>query len=148
MSNTLYEHDFQVDLDSNTENQYATNDIQKTYINDINQGTYSSGFINFTNLNLVGNSIDKMFSFSNAYITIPYTINLTASGTGFTFKVDPSNAYSACLKGAHTIVDWISLKFDTSQLSHNMYHNHPMMNEKIKTYNTDKYKIYGDIMGH
>ena len=29
-----------------------------------------------------------------------------------------------------------------------MYHNHLMMNEKIKTYNTDKYKIYADIMGH
>ena len=148
MSNTLYAHDFQVDLDSNTDNQYCSNDIQNTYINDINQGTYSSGFINFTNLNLVGNSIDKMFSFSNAYITIPYTIQLTASGTNFAFKVDPSNAYSASLKGAHTIIDWISLKFDTSQLSHNMYHNHLMMNEKIKTYNTDKYKIYGDIMGH
>ena len=23
-----------------------------------------------------------------------------------------------------------------------------MMNEKIKTYNTDKFKIFGDIMGH
>ena len=39
MSNTLYAHDFQVDLDSNTDNQYCTNDIQNTYINDINQGT-------------------------------------------------------------------------------------------------------------
>ena len=23
-----------------------------------------------------------------------------------------------------------------------------MMNEKLKTYNTDKFKIYGDILGH
>jgi len=40
--------------------------------------------------------------------------------------------FNMCIKfvaliGTHTIVDWISLKFDTSQLSHNMYHNHLMM---------------------
>ena len=150
MSNSLFEHDFQVDLEPN-ENTYCTQDIQYQYINDNNQMNYSNGYINFTNLNLGGGSIDKMYSFSNAYITIPYSIILSGDGTasGFKFKAnDTSNSYAASLKGSHCVVDWVSTKIDGVQLNRSSYHNHLMMNEKIKTYNNDKYKIYGDIMGH
>ena len=67
----------------------------------------------------------------------------------FKFKAgDPSNANAACLKSSTTIVDWVSSKFDGAQLTRSSYHNHLMMNEKLKTYNTDKFKIYGDILGH
>jgi len=150
MSNSLYEHDFQVDLEPN-ENTYCTQDIQWQYINDNNQNNYANGYINFTNLNLGGSSIDKMYSFSNAYITIPYSIVLTTTGGANDLKFDVKdqvNTFAACLKGNHCIVDWVSCKFDGAQLTRSSYHNHLMMNEKIKTYNTDKYKIYGDIMGH
>jgi hypothetical protein len=148
MSNSLFEHDFQVDLEPN-ENTYCTQDVQWQYINDNNSANYANGYINFTNLNLGGGSIDKMYSFSNAYLTIPYSIILSGDGTTFKFKVkDPANSFAACLKGNHTIVDWVSCKFDGTQLSRSSYHNHLMVNEKIKTYNSDKYKIYGDIMGH
>ena len=148
MSNSLFEHDFQVDLEPN-DNTYCTQDIQYQYINDNNQMNYSNGYINFTNLNLGGGSIDKMYSFSNAYITIPYSIILSGDGTIFKFKAkDPANAFAACLKGSHTIVDWVSAKIDGTQLTRSSYHNHLMVNEKIKTYNSDKYRIYGDIMGH
>ena len=51
MSNSLFEHDFQVDLELN-ENTYCTQDIQWQYINDNNQNNYSNGYINWTNLNL------------------------------------------------------------------------------------------------
>jgi hypothetical protein len=150
MSNSLFEHDFQVDLEPN-ENTYCTQDIQWQYINDNNQGNYSNGYINFTNLNLSSGSIDKMYSFSNAYITVPYTIALYGDGNVncFKFTVDPANAYAACLKSSACVVDWVSCKFDGAQLTRSSYHNHLVMNEKIKTYNSDKYKIYGDgIMGH
>jgi hypothetical protein len=124
-------------------------DIQMQYINDSNSANYSNGYINFTNLNLGGGSIDKMYSFSNAYITIPYSIILSGDGTVLKFKSkDPANAFATCLKGSHTIVDWVSAKFDGTQLTRSSYHNHSMMNEKIKTYNSDKYRIYGDIMSH
>jgi GDPmannose 4,6-dehydratase/GDP-4-dehydro-6-deoxy-D-mannose reductase len=94
MSNSLFEHDFQVDLSPN-ENTYCTQDIQWQYINDNNQNNYANGYINFTNLNLGGSSIDKMYSFSNAYITIPYSIVLIADVTNIKFKVeDPVNVYA------------------------------------------------------
>ena len=149
MSKSLFEHDFQKDLEEN-ENTYCTQDIQWQYINDNNQGNYSNGYINFTNLNLSSGSIDKMYSFSNAYITVPYTIALYGDGNvnGFKFTVDAANAYAACLKSSTCIVDWVSAKFDGAQLTRSSYHNHLMMNEKIKTYNADKYKLYGDVMGH
>ena len=147
MSNSLFEHDFQVDLESN-ENTYCTQDIQYQYINDSNQNNYSNGYINFTNLNLGGESIDKMYSFSNAFTTIPYSIILSGDGTTFKFKAnDPANAFAACLKGNHTIVDWVSAKFDGTQLTRSN-HNHLMVNKKLKTYNSDKYKIFGDVMSH
>ena len=149
MSKSLFEHDFQKDLEEN-ENTYCTQDIQWQYINDNNQGNYSNGYINFTNLNLSSGSIDKMYSFSNAYITVPYTIALYGDGNvnGFKFTVDAANAYAACLKSSACIIDWVSAKFDGAQLTRSSYHNHLMMNEKIKTYNADKYKLYGDVMGH
>ena len=90
-----------------------------------------------------------MYSFSNAYLTIPYTIVLANDGTNMRFKVeDQTNIYAASLKSNACIIDWISCKFDGAQLTRSSYHNHLMMNEKIKTYNTDKFKIYGDILGH
>ena len=148
MSNSLFEHDFQVDLEPN-ENTYCTQDIQWQYINDNNQNNYSNGYINWTNLNLGTGAVDKMYSFSNAYITIPYSIVLYGDSTIFKFKAgDPANANAACLKSSACIVDWVSAKFDGAQLTRSSYHNHLMMNEKIKTYNTDKFKIYGDILGH
>jgi hypothetical protein len=110
---------------------------------------YSNGYINFTNINLGGSSIDKTYSFSNAYLTIPYTIVVANDGTNIRFKVeDQANIYAASLKSSACIVDWISCKFDGAQLTRSSYHNHLMMNEKLKTYNNDKFKIYGDIMGH
>ena len=148
MSNSLFEHDFQVDLEVN-ENTYCTQDIQWQYINDNNQNNYANGYINFTNLNLGGSSIDKMYSFSNAYLTIPYSIILMGDGTNIKFDLkDKANIYAASLKSSACIVDWVSAKFDGAQLTRSSYHNHLMMNEKLKTYSSDKYKIYGDIMGH
>jgi hypothetical protein len=90
-----------------------------------------------------------MYSFSNAYLTIPYTIVVANDGTNLRFKVeDQANIYAASLKSSACIVDWISCKFDGAQLTRSSYHNHLMMNEKLKTYTNDKFKIYGDIMGH
>ena len=131
MSKSLFEHDFQKDLEEN-ENTYAVQDIQWQYINDNNQGNYSNGYINFTNLNLSSGSIDKMYSFSNAYITVPYTIALYGDGTNFKFAPDAANAYAACLKSSAYIVDWVSCKFDGAQLTRSSNHNHLMMNEKLK----------------
>ena len=76
-----------------------------------------------------------MYSFSNAYLTIPYSIVLTTAGGTNDLKFDledQANTYAACLKSSACIVDWISCKFDGAQLTRSSYHNHLMMNEKIK----------------
>ena len=89
--------------------------------------------------------------FEHDFQLILYSIILTADGitNGLRFDVeDQANTYAACLKSSACIVDWVSCKFDGAQLTRSSYHNHLMMNEKIKTYNNDKFKIYGDIMGH
>ena len=68
-----------------------------------------------------------------------YSIVLYGDGTIFKFKAgDPSNANAASLKSSAAIVDWVSAKFDGTQLTRSSYHNHLMVNEKLKTYNSDK----------
>ena len=45
-----------------------------------------------------------MYSFSNAYITVPYSIVLYGDGTIFKFSAgDPANANAACLKSSACI---------------------------------------------
>jgi hypothetical protein len=40
------------------------------------------------------------------------------------------------------------LKFNGVSVTRNSYYNHLMMNERFKQYNTDKFRLYGDIMSH
>ncbi len=58
MSNDFFQFNFEHDQQP-TENQYVFNDCQWIYVNDINQGNYSNGFINFTNDSIIGNSVEK-----------------------------------------------------------------------------------------
>ncbi len=64
---------FQVD-ETKMENIFPANDVQYIYINDLNASNYSNNYINFSNMTIIGNSSEKMFSWSDAFITIPYTV--------------------------------------------------------------------------
>ncbi len=46
------------------------------------------------------------------------------------------------------LVDWVSCKFNGISVTRNSYYNHLLMNENIKMYSDDKFKLYGDILGH
>ena len=50
------------------------------YVNDINQQNYSNGFINFTNVSIIGSSFEKQYDWSQAYITMRYTVVIQPSG--------------------------------------------------------------------
>jgi hypothetical protein len=121
-------------------------DVQWIYINDINQNNYSNGFVNFTNVSVIGSNVEKQYLWSQGYLAIPYTI--TAVPTGMQFVPDDSNINAISIKSYASFIDWVSVKFNGVSCTRNSYYNHLVMNERIKTYNTDKYKLYGDIMAH
>jgi hypothetical protein len=146
MANSLYQFNFEHDQQP-TENQYPINDSQWIYINDINQNNYSNGFINFTNVSVIGNSVEKQYLWSQGYLAIPYTISV-APTANLPLVVDDANVNALSIKSSTTLIDWLSVKFNGVSTTRNSYYNHLMMNERIKTYNSDKFRLYGDIMGH
>jgi hypothetical protein len=158
MSNDLFEHYFEVDL-VQPENTYPMNDVQYIYINDINASNYANGYINFTNVAVVGSSIDKQYAWSNAYVAIPYTVTLDAIGGTFmgavTAETDagvgipvPENAYAVGVKGYQHFIDWTSIKFNGVACNRSSYYNNFLINEDIKTMDNNEYKLYGDILNH
>ena len=92
MSNNLFQFNFEHDLQP-TENQYPISDCQWIYINDINQNSYSNGFINFTNVSVIGSNVEKQYLWSEGYLAIPYTITV-APANGMNFVVSPANVNS------------------------------------------------------
>jgi len=149
MSNNLFQFNFQDDLQEK-ENSYPISDVQWIYINDINQQNYSNGYINFTNVSVIGSNVEKQFDWSQAYITIPYSVVVTPSGgaNGLNFVQDDANINALSIKSYATFIDWVSIKYNGVSCSRNSYYNHLMMNERVKTYNSDKFRLYGDILCH
>jgi hypothetical protein len=147
MSNQLYQFNFEHDQQP-TESQYVTNDVSWIYVNDINQGNYGNGYINWTNVSIIGSSIERFYDFSQAYLAIPYTVTVVPDGTIFTVAPDPVNVNALSIKSNCTLVDWTSIKFNGVSVNRGSYYNHLMMNERIKMYSNDKFDIYGDILNH
>jgi hypothetical protein len=83
MSNSLFQFYFEDDQQEK-ENSYPISDVQWLYINDINSANYSNGYVNFTNVSIIGSSVEKQYNWSQAYIAMPYTITV-ASGNGMNF---------------------------------------------------------------
>ena len=145
MSNDLFNFNYHEDLEP-TDNNYPISDVQWIYINDINANNYANGYINFTNVSIIGNSVEKQYNWSQAYIAVPYTIIVQPANVVVT--VDPANVNALSVKSYSTFIDWVSVKFNGVSCTRNSYYNHLMMNERIKQYNNDKYRLYGDIMCH
>jgi hypothetical protein len=133
MSNNLFQFNFESDQQP-TENSYPISDVQWIYINDINQQNYSNGYINFTNVSVIGNSIEKQYLWSQGYLAIPYTI--TVVPTDMQFVADDANVNAVSVKSYASFIDWVSCKFNGVSTTRNSYYNHLVMNERIKTYNT------------
>ena len=146
MSNSLFQFHFEDDQQEK-ENSYPISDVQWIYINDINQNNYSNGFINFTNVSIIGSSVEKQYAWSQAYLAVPYTITVVPAG-GMNFVVDDANVNALSVKSYASMMDWVSVKFNGVSCTRNSYYNHLMMNERIKQFGTDKYRLYGDLMNH
>ena len=146
MSNSLFEYHFQDDQQEK-ENSYPISDVQWIYINDINQNNYANGFINFTNVSIIGSSVEKQYAWSQAYLAVPYTITV-ATTPNLQLVVDAANVNALSVKSYATFMDWASVKFNGVSCTRNSYYNHLIMNERIKQYGADKYRLYGDLMNH
>jgi hypothetical protein len=144
MSNNLFQFNFEHDQQEKT-NSYPISDCQWIYINDVNQGNYSNGFINYTNVSVIGSNVEKQYLWSQGYLAIPYTITVVGAN-GMQFVPDDSYVNALSIKSYASFIDWVSVKFNGVSCTRNSYYNHLVMNERIKTYNTDKYKLYGDIV--
>lgn len=147
MSKDLYEHDFEVDL-TEKETSYVMDDVQTIYINDINQQNYPTGFINWTNVSVVGSTVNKQYSWSNARISIPYTVAVIPDGTNLIVTPHPTNTLALSVKSYLNMIDWISIKFNGVQCNRGSYYANLYNNEKMKEMGTDEYKIYGDMLCH
>ena len=139
MANSLFEYHFQDDQQEKV-NSYPISDVQWIYINDINQNNYSNGFINFTNVSIIGSSVEKQYAWSQGYLAVPYTITVVPSGSanGLAFTIDDANVNALSIKSYASMMDWVSVKFNGVSCTRNSYYNHLIMNERIKQYGTDK----------
>ena len=128
MSNNLFLFNFEHDQQP-TENQYPISDVQHIYINDINQGNYSNSYINFTNVSVIGSNVEKQYLWSQAYLTIPYTIVVTPAN-GMNFVQDDANVNAISVKSYSSFIDWVSCKFNGVSTTRNSYYNHLVMNKE------------------
>ena len=110
MSNDLFNFNFHEDLEP-TDNNYPISDVQWIYINDINANNYANGYINFTNVSIIGSSVDKQYLWSQAYLAIPYTITVLASA-GLAISPDVANVNALSVKSYASFIDWVSVKFN------------------------------------
>ncbi len=69
MSNSLFNQDDQ------QEKENPISDCQWIYINDINQINYSNGYVNFTNISVIGSNLEKQYLWSQGYLATPCCTN-------------------------------------------------------------------------
>jgi hypothetical protein len=148
---------FEQDLDKMT-NDYPATDVQWIYINDLNTGNYQGNYINFSNMTVVGNSAEKYFDWSQAYVAIPYTVTLTATGcrfgSGTAHATAPvmtpiaENAYAVGCKGFHHFIDTTYIKYNGQNVNRNSSYVNFMMNENLKKMGDEEYRLIGDILCH
>jgi hypothetical protein len=158
MSNSDYV-DFNFDMDAQEQhNVYPASDVQWIYINDNNFGSYSNGWVNFSNINLIGSSSDKYFDWSQAYCVIPYGATLSIAGTtvnpaslgttnagNSTWSHVDENAFALGTKGNHHIIDLVQAKFGGVSVNRNSNYNNIYVNETLKTLNSDQARLLQDI---
>ena len=146
MSNDLFNFHYHEDQ-QDKDNSYPISDCQWIYINDINQNNYSNGYINFTNVSIIGSSVEKQYAWSQGYLAVPYTITV-AGANGLNFVADASNVNAISVKSYAALIDWVSIKFNGVSCTRNSYYNHLATNERIKQYGADKFRLFGDILNH
>lgn len=139
------EHNFQHDL-VEKDNTYPASDVQWVWINDLNNNIYGNQYINFSNLNMVGASPNKLFDWSQAYASIPFRVRATIANGTFSTANKEDYVGAVAPKGFQHIVDLIQLKYGGITVNRGSQFNNLVMNERLKQMTADEQRLYGDIM--
>jgi hypothetical protein len=122
MTDKAYEHNFEVDSTGvSNETSYCVSDVQHIYVNDINQGNYSSGFVNWSNVSVVGSSFEKQYAFSEGYLAVPYEVSVEVTTGAMRFDTGYSYAAALSHKGSHHFIDWCSIKMNGVSVNRNTH---------------------------
>lgn len=155
MSNDLVEFNLGVDS-SELSNTYPATDIQWIYIDDNdNSAKYAGQFIKWTNANLSGNTAEKLFDWSQAYIAIPIEAKVSATGCKFGIKdasgnvvATDENTCAMAPKPFQHFIDLYQGKYNNANINRSSTHQNFIMNEKFKSMDDDEYRLYGDILNN
>ena len=150
MSNQAVQYEYQEDMQT-MENDYPCNSINWEYKNDVNNGNYAAGQINFGTINFTGTEAGVQFSPHKGFITVPYTVTLDAINCTFTSDdttVVADNKYALGSKGYHHFIDKTSLKVGGTQITENNDFQNLVSNEHLKNMNQDEKLLMGSILNY
>lgn len=140
-------------------NDYIVNDVNWVQINDSNLFSYSTGWVNFNNVSLQGNSVNRLLELSNAYMTIPFgcivKLSTDTAGQKVSFGAidgsgnsvfDTGNLFAIAPKAYHQIFNIISNKFGGKIVGQGLEYTNFYLNEKMKNMTADQYRVLGEMM--
>jgi len=151
----LVAHNFEYDEQEQV-NEYTASDMQWIYLNDLNQGNYANGWVNFSNLNVIGSSTEKYFDWSQGYVQVPHVCVLSCAGAANpsfgtvngtpAYTHNGENAFGISLKGSQHIVDLLQIKFSGASVNRNSNFNNFVMNERLKMKDMSQAPLLYDIL--
>jgi hypothetical protein len=136
-----------------TYTDYNAYDVQWNYVQDSNTGTYSNGFVNFTNASLIGASQDRYWDLKNAYVQIPYYAVVAIGGGGSfgssndagtnAYQHLAENCFALSPKSDHQhIIDLVSAKLNGVSLNRQSQYTNLMMTEDLKKQSADHERMF------
>jgi hypothetical protein len=119
---------------------YVTSGVNHYQLNDFNNFNYSTGWLNFNGVQLVGNRAERVLQLNQAYLTVPFGCSLKLSkGTfgkidGISNKTtfDRQNIYAVAPKAYHHIFHSIKQQFSGKVLMQGSDFVNFYINEKVK----------------
>lgn len=148
MSNQAIEYEFEIDSEP-MKNHYVVENTEWLQIQDNNSLNYDNATINFNSVNVSGTNPNIQVSLANAYVTIPYTIDLVATGCTFTQSNDnvtvvPANKNACSVKGFHHFLDKSYAKMGSTSLYEELEYSNIIINENLKKMSADEKLLFGN----
>jgi hypothetical protein len=137
---------------SQPENQYNCSDAQWVFVNDANNFSYTSGYLNFNSVQMNGSDPAKVMNLAAGFLVIPVVATATIS-TGFGSAagdiktISANDAMLLSPKGPQHLISQVYLKMG----GRTIHAQAPMWNiwatEGLKSANSDQANMYFDSMG-
>jgi hypothetical protein len=134
------------------DNMYVTSGVNHYQLNDFNNFNYSTGWLNFNGVQLVGNRAERVLQLNQSYLTVPFgcTVKM-ANGTfgeidanGVT-TFNRQNVHAIAPEAYHHIFHSIKQSFGGKVIMQGTDHANFYINEKVTAMNSDQLRMLGDI---